>query len=55
MIVNEEYQWDERNKMASKRKIWLPASEKRTKPKVPDSLKLILQEKALDCDIFDIS
>ena len=38
--------WDEGNKMASKRKIWMPASEKRTKPKVPDSLKRILQEKA---------
>ena len=32
--------------MASKRKIWMPASPKRTKPQVPDSLKRILKEKA---------
>jgi hypothetical protein len=32
--------------MAIKRKTWMPASPKRTKPQAPDSIKLILKEKA---------
>lgn len=32
--------------MASKKKIWMPASVKRTKPKVSDDLKHSLKEKA---------
>lgn len=32
--------------MASKKKIWMPASVKRTKPNLPDSLKHSLKEKA---------
>ena len=32
--------------MASKRKTWMPASPRRTKPQVPDSIKRILKEKA---------
>ena len=32
--------------MANKRKTWVPASPRRTKPQVPDSTKRILKEKA---------
>ncbi len=32
--------------MASKRKTWMPASQRRKKPQVPDSIKLILKKKA---------
>ena len=32
--------------MASKRKTWMPAPPRRTKPQVPDSIKGILKEKA---------
>ena len=32
--------------MASKRKTWMPASPRRTKPQVPNSIKRILKEKA---------
>ncbi len=32
--------------MESKRKTWMPASPRRTKSQVPDSIKLILKEKA---------
>ena len=34
------------NKMANKRKSWISASPRRTKPQVPDSTKRVLQEKA---------
>jgi hypothetical protein len=37
---------DPGNKMASKKKIWMPATPRRTNPQVPDSIKLTLKEKA---------